>query len=118
MRSIFYCVAKRPTEEFLCLQTESGIEYDLTDFYSCSLEKGDLVLHGQGPEEGQILGELDNLLYHESVDVREMHEQRQFRHQGWQVLVMDEQMSWRPELHKLIKHSAHMAGMGPQEYLD
>lgn len=49
MDSIFYCVAKRPTEEVVCLQTEGGIECDMTDFYSCSLEKGDLVLHGQGP---------------------------------------------------------------------
>lgn len=32
-------VTKRPTEEVLCLETESGVECNMTDLYSCSLEK-------------------------------------------------------------------------------
>lgn len=47
--SVFYCVAKRPAEEVLRLQAERRVECDVTDFYSGSLEEGDLVLHGQGP---------------------------------------------------------------------
>lgn len=46
------------------------------------------------PKKGQILGELDDLLYHESVDICKMHEQGQYGDQGGQTLVMDEQMSW------------------------
>lgn len=53
MGSIFYRVAERPTEEVLCLETESGVERDMTDLYSRSLEKGDLVLHGQGSVGGR-----------------------------------------------------------------
>lgn len=50
---------------------------------------------GHSPEKGQFLGELDNLLYHEGVDICEVHEQRQLRdHDGW-ALVSDEQVSWR-----------------------
>lgn len=56
MGSIFNCVAKRPAEEVLCLETESGIEYDVTDFHSCSLEKGDLVFNGQGTVESRKQG--------------------------------------------------------------
>lgn len=51
--SIFYGVVKRPAEEVLCLETERGIERNVTDFYGCPLEKGDLVLDEQGPVGGQ-----------------------------------------------------------------
>lgn len=50
---------------------------------------------GYSPEEGQILGELDDLLHHVSVDVCNVCEQRQHGDQGGQGLVMDEQISWR-----------------------
>lgn len=50
---------------------------------------------GHSPEDRQVLGKLDDLLYHESVDVCEVCDQRQHRGQGGQGLVMDEQMSWR-----------------------
>lgn len=51
--SIFYGVVKRPAEEVLCLETERGIERNVTDFYGCPLEKGDLVLNEQGPVGGR-----------------------------------------------------------------
>lgn len=53
MDAVFQRIAERPAEEVLCLETESGIECDVTDFDRCSLEQGDLVLHGQGPEGGR-----------------------------------------------------------------
>lgn len=47
------------------------------------------------PEKGQILGELDNLLHHESIDICKVCEQRQHRGQRLERPVMDEQVSWR-----------------------
>jgi hypothetical protein len=47
------------------------------------------------PEKGQILGELDNLLYHESVDIGKVCKQRWHRSPWGQGLVMTEQVSWR-----------------------
>lgn len=67
----------------------------MQDFHSRSLEKGDLVLHGQGTEKGQILGELDNLLHHESIDICKVCEQRQHGGQGLERPVMAEQVGRR-----------------------
>lgn len=94
MGSIFSCVAKGTTEEMLRLQAECGVESDVTDFYSGPLEQGDLVLQGQGPEDGQVLGELDHLLHHECVDVCEVGEQGQHRDQAGQARLPGEQVLW------------------------
>lgn len=53
------------------------------------------VRGGHVPEERHVLGELDDLLYHEGVDLREVREQGQFGDWDGQALVMDEQMSRR-----------------------
>lgn len=66
-----------------------GADCNLPEFF---------FLKGKGrsvPEEGQVLGELDDLLHHESVDVCKVHEQRQSWGEGGQGLVVDEEMSWR-----------------------
>lgn len=49
------------------------------------------------PEKGQILGELDNLLHHESIDICKVCEHRQHGGQRLERPVMDEQVSWRLE---------------------
>lgn len=50
---------------------------------------------GHTPEEGQVLGELDDLLHHERVHVRVVHQQRQHGQRGGQALVVGEQVRRR-----------------------
>lgn len=47
------------------------------------------------PEKGQVLGELDNLLHHERVNICKVCEQRPHGDQRREGPVMDEQVSWR-----------------------
>lgn len=47
------------------------------------------------PEKGQILGELDDLLHHESIDICKVCEQRQHGGQRLESPVMGEQVSRR-----------------------